>query len=100
MTVAREYADLASQRYLLPSELFVRATAVAMLIALGAHFLLGTTRVWLGGAKSLFFMAWGFNWFLWPNSRVSNPFATRLLGGLLFAAGLILFIDFARHHLI
>jgi hypothetical protein len=100
MTVVRAYANLAPLRYLLAAELLVRATAVAMLIALAAHYLLGTTRVWLDGTQGLFFMAWGVNWFFWPNGPVSNPFATRLLGGLLFAAGLMLFTDFALHHLI
>ncbi len=100
MTVIREYTNFAPLRYQRPVELLTRIFAIPVVIAVAAHYLFGMARPWLECGESLFFMAWGINWFLWPNGPVSNPLATRLLGGLLFVGSFGMLIDFILHHLI
>ncbi len=100
MTVIRAYTDLAPLRYQHRVELLTRIFAALVLIGVAAHYLFGMARPWLDCAESLLFMAWGGTWFIWPNGPVSNPFATRLLGGLMFVGSLWMLIDFVSHHLI
>ena len=100
MTVVRPYANLAPERYQRRVELLSRIFAVPVLVAVAAHYLFGMAQPWLICAESLFFMTLGINWFIWPNGPISNPLATRLVGGLLFIMSLLVLIKIASRHLI
>jgi hypothetical protein len=98
MTVTRPQADLAPLRYQLPVYMLLLAFALATLF--GTLSGSGAKPLWLGGTESACFMIVGATWTLWPNGKVFNPLAVRVIGALMFVVSLFSLVKFFLHHLI